>query len=241
MKRVLFSLYAAVGFVVVSAIPTFYNPKIYDALEESDLPYWWNSRPDYALDYYILLLAVPLSLLIYFGPEIIRIVGISDNAITRPIYIFVCFFATVLASLLNFKVDPILPFWGLCYGGIFAVVDALDAYVIDFGFVEREAVPTQAKIAKLRMMFDKWFKGVGIFTGALIALAISGGIHFFTFNPGFLGREASVYANTAMIIELLYIAPGIGIGIYGNIFRKINTIEAQHLRIRSGASEDVQG
>jgi hypothetical protein len=82
------------------------------------------------------------------------------------------------------------------------------------------------------MMFDKWFKGLGIFTGALIALAISGAVHLFTFNPGFMGRKASSYADTAMIIELIYIAPGIGIGIYGNIFRKINRIEEQYLRIR---------
>lgn len=240
MKRLFFSLYATGGFAILTAIPTFYNPKIYDALEKSELPYWWKCRPDYPWSWYVLLLSLPLFFLIYFAPKIIRSLGITDDAVSRPIYIFSCFFSIVLISLFNFKVDPILPFWGLCYGGIFAVIDALRVYAIEFGFVENQEIRFEAKIAKLRMMFDKWFKGLGIFTGALIALAISGAIHFFTFNPEFLGREASVYSNTAMIVQLLYIAPGIGIGIYGNIFQKIDNIEKQHLRIRKGASAKNQ-
>jgi hypothetical protein len=146
MKRILFGLYATYGFIVVSGIPTLYNPKIYNTMQEKSLQYWWDFRPEYPLGFYILLVAIPLFLLICFAPQIMRILDVTDNAINRPIYLFACFFGIVLASLFNFRWDPIFLFWGFSYGGLLAVIDGLQVYALDFTFIERQEIPNEPRV-----------------------------------------------------------------------------------------------
>jgi hypothetical protein len=100
-------------------------------------------------------------------------------------------------------------------------------------FVRNENIPIEAKLHKLNSMTTKWFKGLNIITGVLIAAAISGGIHFLTFNPSFMGKLGSTFGNTGMVIEILFIAPGIIAGIFWKFFHKINDIESQYELIKN--------
>ena len=86
--------------------------------------------------------------------------------------------------------------------------------------------------ALIEHIFVQFGSGLNIITGVLIAAAISGGIHFLTFNPSFMGKLGRTYGNTGMIIEILVITPGIIIGIFWKIFHKINVIESQYEMIK---------
>jgi len=194
--------------------------------------FYRESLPAYPLGWYVALFAIPLCALLYQAPRILNLLPVRDTPLSRALFTFISFLFLICVLLPNFGHDPSYLFWGIAYAGILGIIDGLKAYKLDMAFVTDKSVLKEAKIAKLSAISDKWFKGITLLTGLLIAGAVSGSIHLATYNPTFYGRIGSTYANTALAIEILFLTPGIAVGIFLNVFQKINEIEAQYEKIK---------
>ena len=226
--RIVYSIYSGIGYAVVCLVPTVFNPLIYGAMKQEGLQYWRASEPSYPLGWYVSLFALPIIMVLQFLPKIMTLLKIEVTPLNRSIFVFLFFSFEICIQVLNIGVDIAFLFWGCAYASIFGLIEGMSSHKFDMSFVRNENLPIEAKLHKLSSMTTKWFKGLNIITGVLIAAAISGGIHFLTFNTSFMGKLGSTFGNTGMVIEILVIAPGIIIGIFWKIFHKVNEIESQY-------------
>ena len=201
-------------------------------MKQEGLQYWRTTEPIYPLGWYVIFFALPVAIILHFLPKIMSLIKIKTTPLNRTVTVFILFSLAICLQILNIGLDVAFLFWGCAYASIFGLIEGLSSHNFDMGFINNVDVPLEAKLQKLGSMTTKWFKGLNIITGVLIAAAISGGIHFLTFNTSFMGKLGSTYGNTGMVIEILVIAPGIIIGIFWNIFDKINVIESQYEMIK---------
>jgi len=230
--RIVFSIYSGIGYATVCLVPSMLNPLIFQAMKQEGLQYWRDTEPIYPLGWYVIFFALPVLIILHFLPKIMSLIKIETTPLNRTVSVFLFFSLAICLQVLNIGLDVAFLFWGCAYACILGLIEGLNSHNFDMSFINNDDLPLEAKLHKLGSMTTKWFKGLNIITGVLIAAAISGGIHFLTFNPSFMGKLGRTYGNTGMIIEILVIAPGIIIGIFWKIFHKINVIESQYEMIK---------
>lgn len=194
------------------------------------------------LPYYAAVLSsIAIFLLIYFLPQLINKVkrkNEKDGPFKRCLYVFVCFSFFLIISSFFSKLRGIACLgpiaWGLCYAGVFGLIEGLNNCETDFSYLDDRALPNEAKFELLKIEYDKWWKGLMLFTTVVIAVMISGTLKWMLSAPT-AGEEVVVQKHFLVLgfSLVFYLVPGVAIGIYWCIIKKINAV---HRRVREAKS-----
>jgi len=126
----------------------------------------------------------------------------------------------IICASINFGIVSGYTWFAICYAVIFGLIGGVQRSEIDFSFLERRHLSGQTKVTKLKSEADKWLAGLSIFTVVLLTIAIGAVLYIVLSIPTELGVR---FESTMPVLwGELYLAPGIGFGIYWNIIQKVN-------------------
>lgn len=240
--RVVFSVYTAGGAALLCFLTAFFNPRIYEKIEIARQEYIQAGQippeglifqggghvpPAYPLGYYIAIFALLLVPLVYFSPWILTKVKIGDRPLARCVFIVALF--TIFGGLaqLNFGVAFAYYILMLGYGVCFGLIDGVHASRLDLAFIHNRRISQVVRVAKLQSEYDKWFRGLTLFTTFFVAVAVVGTLQLIITGPSVAASE-NVINYGAMAV---YIGVGIGIGLFWDVITKVNQISASFLEI----------
>jgi hypothetical protein len=226
-RRLIFSLYCAIGFLVLSVAETLINPRIYEKLADSTKyrAYVGGNIPsDYHMGYYVYLLTLPIFLIIFFSSNIqnwFSRLGLRQNSFTNCIYVAISFFLiSVIAGVANFGLISHAVGSAVFFAVVFGLIAGVQTSAIDLSFINDKDIQIQVKIAKLQSEYTKWLAGLALLTAIVIPIILAT-----IFQPAFYWPEA-VRAEALELHQsfLLYLGAGMAIGIYWNIIMKVNRV-----------------
>jgi len=241
--RLLLSVYAGLGFSWIAFIVTRINPVIYDKIQQAramyesavppqipppELLYTAPSGPHYPWGYYSCLLGLGVAAFMLFAPRVLGIFGAQSNPYLRCISAFIILALFGAISLANFGFDAGYFSWILFFGLIVGIVDGVRSSKIDLSFLDSQDMLPSVKLQKLQSEYDKWWRGLAILTGFLIAASVSGTLQSVTNNPALVRNDAS----TLFLSIFAYISVGLGAGIYWEVIRRVNHITEKILTVK---------
>ena len=233
VNTVIIPLYAAILFGAGFLIPTYINPKAYDAHQKFrelkmqnnlvvESP--WVERPEYPLKSYVILLA-PLAGGICYGSVLTvnRLKFRKDLSIT----IFTFLGLTLLSLIVgfNFSFDITYVVTTLGFSGIICIMYGLRFHEFKIDFITDTTMPVSTRIERLKYLHDKWSKGLNLFMGITIAVLVSGSLNLTLSFSNDFGLHSAHYLQTGLGTTILIIAPGIGLGIIWQVFQKMSVLE----------------
>lgn len=228
-SQVLFSLYVAGGFCLISWQTTYYDSRAFQQLVgDRGLPeaqllwrqYLSPSIPPYPLGHYIQLLAVAVFVLTLLEPRVLRLLG-RDNTSARLAYLCLSFLLiTLICAAINFGLGSPYVWSALCCSVVFGLIGGIRRLRIDYSYLGRHDLPEDTKVAMLRAEADKWLTGLSLFTMILVAVAISAALFLVVMVPEDLGIRQ--FTLTPALWAEAYLALGIGLGVYWSIIKKVN-------------------
>lgn len=226
--RVLFSLYCAGGFLVLSWVYTYFGLIIYQKF-----PMFYGIQsgriPPYPFGFYVFSLGVPIFTLLFWRVWIINFLGIKENSISKGFYVFFVFIVMSGLSLFNFGFNVYFIVEAIAYGVFFGLIDAIQVYKEDFSFLQHAGLSEAVKLGKLQMMHDRWFRYLIAVITLSASLIIGLGVQ------GIIATPEPVRGENAIVVAIIvgYLCAGIGLGALWDMFNKMNKIEAKVLEIRS--------
>jgi hypothetical protein len=241
--RLLLSIYAGLGFSWIAFIVTRINPAIYDkiqrarAMYESAVPpqipppelmYAGHLRAHYTWGYYSCLLGLGVAVLMLFAPRVLGLFRADGNPYLRCISAFIILGLFGAISLANFGFDAGYFVWILSFGLIVGIIDGVRSSKIDLSFLDSQDIPPGVKLQKLQSEYDKWWRGLTVFTGFLIAAGVSGALQSMGFSPALVRNEASI----VFFSILAFMGIGIGVGLYWEVIRRTNHITEKILTVK---------
>jgi hypothetical protein len=108
------------------------------------------------------------------------------------------------------------------------IIDGLKNTDLDLTFLNDRRISEQVKIFKMNTLYDKWFRGLSLFTVFLVSIVIGGGLQWILATPE---KVRHITANSIAVVGA-YISVGILWGIYWDIFKKINLIDSKILSLK---------
>jgi hypothetical protein len=241
--RLPLSIYAGLGFSWIAFIVTRINPTIYDKIQQAramyenavppqippmELMYMGPLRTHYPWGYYSCLLGIGVAVLMLFVPRVLGLFRADGNPYLRFTSAFIILGLFGAISLANFGFDPGYFVWILLLGFIVGIIDGVRSSKIDLSFLDSQDILLSVKLQKLRSEYDKWWRGLTIFTGVLIAASISGALQSVAANPALVRNEASI----VFFSILAFMGIGLGVGLYWEVIRRVNHITEKILTVK---------
>ena len=221
-----FSIYAAIGFLVLILAPTFLDPLTYNSVPPDikiKLSQPWKTpylEQHPRLGFWAGLAAIPLFLLIFFNP--------SRSAFRRGFYIFLIFTSFVcFFGFMSFGYDISFAIWGIIFGFLMTMIDHFKLKKFESMQLSDPNIETLVKVEKVKGIKDFW-NTVQWGTFALWGLLfILGCLAILNFSNLFGGPQYAGIPTYAMLLNLIYPSLGIAQGILGTVFerkKEINTL-----------------
>jgi hypothetical protein len=233
--RLLLSVYAGVGFSWIAFIVTRINPIIYNKIQQArdmyesavppqipppELIYTGPLRAYYPWGYYSCFLGLGIGVLMLFAPRVLSLLRADSNSYVRFISAFIILALFGAISLANFGFDAGYFFFILSFGFIVGLVDGVRSSKLDLSFLDSQDMLPSVKLSKLQSEHDKWWHGLAILTGSLIAVSVSASLQSVTNYPAIVRNEST----TVILAILVYMGVGLGVGVYWKVFQRMNYI-----------------
>jgi len=225
--RFLFSLYCAFGFSLSCWVYTYVGTIVYGTAPECWAELLGTIPPHFPLGHSVLLGGVPLFPLLYWRVAILRRLRIRNHCGSRAAIVLLLYMAFVGASQVQFGGNIYIVGFGLMYGVVFALTDAIRAYREDFSFLGVADICQSAKLAKLQMMHERWFRYL------MALLTVACGILIGSAIGCIIAEDKDVQALNALmaLIVIGYLFLGIVWGGALEMLRKMREIENRILEV----------
>jgi hypothetical protein len=118
--------------------------------------------------------------------------------------------------------------WWLFLGLTFGIIEAVSWMRLNLDFVYSKKYSDEVKMALLQVEHDKWKWALTLFTTIFLAVGVSGLLTIVIGTTDILvGPWSFVY-----LVVFSYGTVGLALGVYGNVFGKINRIDTALLEIK---------
>jgi hypothetical protein len=209
--KIIFSLYVAIGFLVLVLIPSIFNPMTYKALPDAlriKLSQPWGSpyvQGHPRLGLWVGFVAIPLFFLIFFNP--------FRKASRRGFYILIIFTLFVcISAYLSFGPDIAYAIWGISFAFLMAMIDHFKLKKFDMTQLSDPSIEMWARIEKIKGINDYWNTcqwGSFILWGILFVI---GFLVIANLPNLYSGSQYARIPMYAIIINIIYPSLGIGQG-----------------------------
>lgn len=242
-ERMLLSIYAGFGFSFIAFMVTLINPIIYDKIQEArsiyenfeprqipppQLSHFVPSGAYYPWGYYACLFGLGAALIILFAPCLLSLLRRQDSPLTRCIYSVVISVLIGGVTMVNFGFDAAYFVWIVAFGLAVGIIDGVRRSKIDVSYIGNQDMPTSVKLQALQSEYDKWFRGLTIFTAFLIAVGVSGTLQSAVNTPTLVWNDVALLYSSILV----YVGIGLGIGLYWEVIRRVNFVTEQIRTIR---------
>lgn len=231
----LLCIYAGLGFAFIAFMITLINPIIYDKVQEvriiyenfepqqippPEINYFAPSAESYPWGYYICFWGLLVFLAVFFAPHLLSIFNKRNNPYARCFYSVFMFLIIGIITMINFSFDAAYLVWVVAFGLVIGIIDAVHCSKVDISYVKNPDIPVDVKLQSLQSEYDKWFRGLTLFSAFVIAVGISGTIQSAVNTPIVVWNEVALLYSSILI----YVGIGLGIGLYWEVIKRINSV-----------------
>jgi len=244
--RLPLALYGFGAFALSVCLVTWNNPVIYSKLQKARQAYEVRSElppyeliyraggnvPPYKWEYWVIIIGLIVIPLLLFVPTILKFLRMRNTPLSRCVYSVALFALAYAVTLPNFGWLPSLFVWLLAFGFIVGLIDGFNPYTINFSFLKRRDISEQVKLSNLQMEYNKLVWGLNLFTGFVIAAAVTGLMSYILASHPLVSAEETTMAFAIA----LYAIVGLALGVYWSAIKQVNLINKKILEIKKTSS-----
>jgi hypothetical protein len=246
--RILFSLYVTFVYYILFVLKIFNRDKITDILYAAGYGLEMREGPLRLFRWLMYLMGIGLFIIMLLLPKIMKIMK-REGVLNRCLIIAFLFWAFSILAWLSTKIDyPFIGFY-IVFGGFFGIVEAVQSLPLMPFNLNDKRFPLEAKCELLKLEDAKWWRGLTLIWGVIIAAGISGFLSWVLASyPSIedvrkipdLGKIPELTFTQGMVL-LSSIVPAIGILVWNIIWRTNNLYKKlQRLyKIKSEINSDI--